>query len=233
MMLRIVVCAILFSAVSFTQSPAVKSDGPRFEVVAIKPAPEPTPATIQAGTSRIAFNVDAARVQIKGYTPFLLLARAFRVDLQQVDAPDFARSEYFEIQAALPAGATREQVPEMLQAMLAERFKLIYHRETREYQMSVLSVGKNGMNLPRLPDDTQMRPSQDRLPDGTTRMTQIGKVASLFPVMNSFGGLQMVDETGLDGIYAWVRILPPRTPDVSFQEATQDAFKAMIEACRY
>ena len=48
--------------------------------------------------------------------------------------------------------------------------------------------------------------------------------------MNSFGGLQMVDETGLDGIYTWVQELPPPTPGVSYQEALQDSFKAMIEA---
>jgi len=48
--------------------------------------------------------------------------------------------------------------------------------------------------------------------------------------MDSFGGLQMVDETGLDGIYTWVRDLPPPTPDKSFQDLTQDSFRAMIEA---
>jgi uncharacterized protein (TIGR03435 family) len=52
----------------------------------------------------------------------------------------------------------------------------------------------------------------------------------LFPVMNSFGGLQMVDETGLDGIYTWVRDQAPPTPGMSYQDAVQDAFKAMIEA---
>jgi len=45
--------------------------------------------------------------------------------MRQVDAPDFARSEYFEIQAAIPAGATPGQVPEMLLAMFADRFKLV------------------------------------------------------------------------------------------------------------
>jgi uncharacterized protein (TIGR03435 family) len=33
----------------------------------------------------------------------------------------------------------REQVPEMLQTMLAERFRLAYHRETREYKLTVES----------------------------------------------------------------------------------------------
>src|SRR5262245_47836038 len=200
-----------------------------FEVVSIKAARRPTPELIRSG-SGLVFNIDAARVRIVGFTPFALLTTAFRVEQPQVDAPDFARREYFEIQATLPAGATRDQVPEMLQTMLIERFKLAYHRETREYQMSVLTVGKNGMKLPRLPDNTPPSSSTTNLPDGSTRMTQVGNIASLFPVMNSFGGLQMVDETGLDGIYSWVRVQGPPRPGMTFRDIVQEAFRDMIEA---
>jgi uncharacterized protein (TIGR03435 family) len=231
MMRRIVVLAALFLAVSFAQSPAAQSEGPRFEVVAIRPVPPPTPEQVLAGTGRPVFNVDGARVQIGGYSQLGLLMAAFRVQRPQLDASRISLgSEYFDIQATLPAGATREQVPEMLQAMLAERFKLAYHRETREYQMNVLTVGKSGMKLPRLPDGTPATSKSTRLPDGTTRMTLTGKVSSWFPVMNSFGGLQMVDETGLDGIYTWVQDQPPPTPGMSYQDALQDSFRAMIEA---
>lgn len=216
---------------SFAQFPSVRPEAPRFEVVSIKPAPEPTPDAIQAGSARLAFKIDEARVEIVGYRPAALIWRAFRVEPQQVDAHGVAGSQAFEIQAKLPTGATPEQVPEMLQAMLAERFKLAYHRETREYQVTVLAVGKNGMKLRRLPDGTGETSTSTRLSDGGTRFSQTGKVASLFPVMNSFGGFhQMVDETGLDGIYSWVRDLPPPTPGISFQEAEQDSFRAMLEA---
>ncbi len=119
----------------------------------------------------------------------------------------------------------------MLQAMLAERFKLAWHRETRDYQMTVVTVGKSGMKLPRLPDGTRVPSGSKRLPDGSTRMTQTGNVASLFPVMNSFGGLQMVDETGLwtESTHGF-RIAPLLTPGMSYQDAVQSSFKDMIEA---
>jgi len=225
-MLRIVICAVLFLSVSFAQPPAAQSEGPRFEVVAIKPVPRPSPGD---GTP-FGLNVSGAHVQIN-FPTISLLTRAFRVELAQVDAPDFARDEFFEIQATLPEGATREQLPEMLQAMLAERFKLAYHRETREYQVNVLTVGKNGMKLPRLPDGTPMQSTRRLLPDGSTRWALTGKVTSLFPgVAAYFDGLQMVDETGLDGIYTWVRDQAPPSPGVSYQDTVQDAFKAMIEA---
>jgi uncharacterized protein (TIGR03435 family) len=222
---RIVLSAIFFLALSFAPSPAAQSEGPRFEVVAIKPIPRPTPGD---GTP-YGLSVSGARVQIS-FRLIDLVTRAFRVEFAQVDAPDFARDEFFDIQAALPAGATPEQVPEMLQAMLAQRFKLAYHRETREYQVDVLTVGKSGMKLPRLPDGTQASYREARLPDGSTRETRTGKVFSWFPVMNSFGGLHLVDETGLDGIYTWVRDQPPMTPGMSYQDTEQEGFKAMIEA---
>ena len=201
-----------------------------FEVVSIKPASPPSAETIRSGAFHVGMDIDAARVRISSYTPAALLTAAFRVPLAQVDAPDFARSDYFEIQATLPAGATREQVPDMLQTMLAERFKLAYHRETRDYRMTVLSVGNNGMKLPTVTDTTRAPFSSTRLADGTMRMTSTGTVASLFAVMNSFGRLQMVDETGLDGNYTWVQNIPPPQPGVSYQEALQDSFRVMIEA---
>jgi len=56
-------------------------------------------------------------------------------------------SERFDVLAKLPEGASRDQVPEMLQALLAERFKLTVHRESKEHAVYALVVGKNGAKL--------------------------------------------------------------------------------------
>src|SRR5215469_10737897 len=65
-----------------------------FDVVSIKAGPRPTPELVRSGY-QVAFDIDPAHVRISGFTPLALLARAFRVEMPQVDAPDFARSEYF------------------------------------------------------------------------------------------------------------------------------------------
>ncbi len=224
-MIRFALLAVVFSGAAVAQ-PQVA-----FEVAAIKPAPPPSPEAIRSGTLCVGMRVEGGRAKICGYSPVSLLATAFRVPMQQVVAPELVRGLYFDIEAKLPEGATKDQVPEMLQAMLAERFKLTYHRETRDYQFSVLSVGKNGMKLPRLPDDAKGTSTSTRLADGSTRMTQVGNIASLFAVMNSFGGLQMADETGLTGLYEWVRVLPPPGQGAtSFQEIMQQSFRDMIES---
>lgn len=225
MAIRILACTVLFLAAGFAQSPPAQAEGPRFDVVSIKPIPAPTPGD---GTP-YGLTVTAAR--IRGVNQlFGLLTRAFRVQPPQLDAPDFARSEFFEIQATLPATTTLDQVPEMLQTMLADRFKLAYHRETREYPMKVLTVSKGGMKLPRLAEGTPVKFSMRTLPDGVIENTQTGNVASLFGLMSSFGELQLVDETGLNGIYTWVQEIPAPTPGASYQDRLQESFQAMIEA---
>lgn len=203
---------------------------PTFEAVSIKPSSRPTPQEIMAGTGRPVFNFDSTHLESRNFSLTVILARAFRVDLSQISAPDFANLSYFEVLATAPPGTTREQLPEMLQAMLADRFKLTYHRETRDYPTTVVTVGKSGMKLVRLPDDTRPSRKEVRLVDGTRQVTMIGKVSSLFPVMGSFGGFpQLDDETGLDGIYAWVLTESP-APNESFQETTHEAYKTTVEA---
>jgi uncharacterized protein (TIGR03435 family) len=209
---------LLLLPASLAQPPAM-----RFDVVSIKPTP---PATgIES-----AFNIDGARVEIRNYWLFGLLTQAFRIERPQMVAPDFAYNEDFDIQATLPAGATPDQVPDMLQAMLTERFRLAYHRETRQYTVNVLTIGKGGVKLPRLPDRTPVTPERlsERLADGTIRVTMTGKLASVYPAMYS-GGLQIVDETGLEGIYTWVQAIPPVTSDRTMQDAMQDSFRTMFE----
>ena len=74
------------------------------------------------------------------------------------EGPDWVRTMEFDIQALLPPGIPaytarqmeRGEAPEiqrMLQAMLAERFKLVLKREARELPVYVLSVAPNGAKL--------------------------------------------------------------------------------------
>jgi uncharacterized protein (TIGR03435 family) len=76
-----------------------------------------------------------------------LIRVAYRVKAYQVSGPDWMATERFDVLAKLPEGASREQVPEMLQALLAERFKLAVHRESKEHAVYALVVGKNGPKL--------------------------------------------------------------------------------------
>ncbi len=211
---------------------ALAQSKPTFEAVSIKPLPAPTQQDRISGAFRPVFNFDATHLESRNFPLTVILARAFQVDLSQIIAPDFAGQTYFEVLAKAPAGSTREQLPEMLQSTLAERFKLTFHRETRDYQTTVITVGKSGIKLKRLPDDTKPSPRQSvRQADGTTITTITGTVKSLFPVMSSFGGFpQMVDETGLDGLYTWVLNQRPAGPGETYLDVTHEAYESMVES---
>ncbi len=62
-------------------------------------------------------------------------------------ASSWMASELYDIAASVPDGATMEQVHTMLQRLLAERFGLVVHRETRQLPGFRLVVAKGGAKL--------------------------------------------------------------------------------------
>jgi uncharacterized protein (TIGR03435 family) len=139
-------------------APAVRAQAPppapAFEVASIKPASMPTAAQIASGQAHLGMNVDAARVDIGSLSLAELIRIAYSVKPYQIQGPDWMSAERFDVVAKLPEGASKEQVPQMLQALLAERFQLKAHRETKEHSVYALVVGKNGPKLKEAPPDT-------------------------------------------------------------------------------
>ncbi len=129
------------------QAPAAKPVA--FEVATIRAAP-PTMEVIQqiqSGKAKIGMTVDEGRVDMGFQSPGDLIRIGFRVKQYQIQGPDWMAQPRFEIQAKIPAGVSKDLVPEMLQSLLAERFKLTYHREKKELPVYALIVGKGGLKL--------------------------------------------------------------------------------------
>jgi uncharacterized protein (TIGR03435 family) len=148
---RVAVIAAIAVASASAQQP------PQFEVASVKEAPPFDVQKIMAGQQRLGMRMDAGRVDIDGLPLMQIITTAFRVKPYQVTAPGWVGSGMnaarFDIHATLPAGAKTEQVPEMLQALLAERFKLTFHRENKEQPIYALIVGKSGSKLVESPPD--------------------------------------------------------------------------------
>jgi uncharacterized protein (TIGR03435 family) len=132
--------------------------GPSFEVASIKPAEPITPEAFRSGRIRIGMKVDGARVDFGGMPLTELLRAAFGVKPYQISGPDWMGSQRFDIVAKLPDGATQDQVPAMLQALLVERFKLAFHRENHEHPMYALVVAKGGPKLKEAEPDADTPP---------------------------------------------------------------------------
>jgi uncharacterized protein (TIGR03435 family) len=122
-----------------------------FEVASVKPAGPLDPVAIQSGKMRIGMKVDGAMVDIGSFALRDLIRVAFDVKDYQISGPDWLSSGMgaprFNVQAKLPEGATEKQVPQMLQALLADRFKLVIHRDTKDQSVYALIVGKGGAKL--------------------------------------------------------------------------------------
>jgi uncharacterized protein (TIGR03435 family) len=140
---------------------------PQFEVASVKASPPFDPQKILSGQQRIGMRMDASRVEIDGMPLPDIINTAFRTKSYQVTAPGWVgtglNAPRFDIHATLPAGANPDQLPEMLQALLAERFKLTFHRETKEQPIFALIVGKNG---PKLVESPNSPPAGDAAPAG-------------------------------------------------------------------
>lgn len=102
---------------------------------------------LQAGKRPESLHVDGARATFTYMSLKELIAYAFKVRSYQVSGPDWLSTDRFDILANLPEGASKDDVPAMMQALLAERFKLVEHPATMEQTVLGLLVAKSGPKL--------------------------------------------------------------------------------------
>ena len=114
------------------------AQAPVFEVASVRLAPGPGITSQRMTDSR----VDLTFINLRA-----LLLLAFRAKAYELVGPDWLAETRVSIQATLPAGATRQQVPEMLQRLLSERFHLMVHREPRPMEVFELVVGPGGHKM--------------------------------------------------------------------------------------
>src|SRR5262245_31728600 len=97
-----------------------------FEVASIRPSNLEN-LSIAAGI-RAGVRVDGEQVRYTFVPLITYIGYAFEIRNYQIVGPDWLRSELFDIVAKLPEGATTKQVPQMLRALLENRFGLKAHR---------------------------------------------------------------------------------------------------------
>jgi uncharacterized protein (TIGR03435 family) len=157
-----------------------------FDVATVKPSPQLDPAKIaadvQAGKMpRIGVYVSASRAEYIQMPLKNLIAIAYKVRPYQITGPDWLGNERFDIEATMPVGASKDDAPAMLQALLEDRFKLNAHRETEEHKILALVVGKGGPKLKEssappqpIDENAPLKPNQMMMNggEGPVRMTR-------------------------------------------------------------
>jgi uncharacterized protein (TIGR03435 family) len=126
---------------------------PAFEVASVRPsAPNASWGGIEITPGRFAAMNVSTRAIFK---------EAFGVrDFEILHPPDWFDSQRYEIIAKMEPTASESSIHEMLQNLLAERFRLEIHLESRDTQVYALTQAKNGTKLQPLKTDEKGRVSR-------------------------------------------------------------------------
>ena len=164
--------------------------------------------------------------------------------------PDWVRTLQFDIDARVPADAPtftmgnfREtpHVQQRLQSLLAERFALQVHRESRESSVYALTVAKGGHKLKQAEPESQRSMGLGGRPDGDSwnmggRNLPMQAFAD-FLSDTRVAGRPVVDRTGLQGGFDFSMVFandngPGTSPAPSIFKAIEDSLGLKLESTR-
>jgi uncharacterized protein (TIGR03435 family) len=131
--------AALLAGVAFGQTTAAP---PAFEITDIRISAPSINPNMRGGALR------GGRYVARNATMLDLISMAYRLDPNKIaGGPNWLEWDRFDVLAAAPQGTTQESLNLMLQNLLADRFKLAAHKDTKIRPASVLSVGKGKLKL--------------------------------------------------------------------------------------
>jgi uncharacterized protein (TIGR03435 family) len=169
-----------------------------FEVASVKPVNPP------AGTHIVSLLINHQRVNIEAAELRQIVGLAYAIQrVRVVGGPDWADADQFDIAAKTEAAdPTRDEVRSMLRSLLAERFRLAVHPETKEAATYSLVAAKGGAKLKTAAPD---RPAgmSDRAGPGGAQQTvfQSSPLRILVNMLANTLSSPVVDNTGLTGLY--------------------------------
>ncbi len=182
--------------------------GQSFEVASVRPSAPRTGKGVRIGTT-----TTPGRLTYTGVSLKMILVTAYKVKSYQISGPDWPASDQFDVLATYPPSAPRDQIPLMLQALLAERFKLALHREQKELPVYALVVAKNGPKL----RPAANKDAKGRLSMGAGRLDGKGvDLPELAGALSSLVDRPVLDMTQLEGSFDFTLDF---TPDSSMSVA--------------
>jgi uncharacterized protein (TIGR03435 family) len=128
-----------------------------------------------------------------------LIVSAYDVSPLQISGiPSAFFRERYDIDATCEQPMTKEQLPHLLQVLLAERFHLSIHRELKEQPVYTLALSKRG---PRLHETSHEGGKPDLRQSGYSFTFTNADMSNLVGVLSQLTGRKVVDRTGLRGQY--------------------------------
>jgi uncharacterized protein (TIGR03435 family) len=162
-------------ALSFAQSTPPRLE---FEVATVKAAAPGIPGQVPVG-----LHVDGAQVSFRGLSLQDYILSAYNIKKHQLAGPDWISTERYDIQGKVPDGTPsdklRDNMRDMLQSLLEDRFKLKTHHETREMPVYALVVAKSGLKMKETPADPELEEASKKAVDVTVNAGRGGTMVKL------------------------------------------------------
>ncbi len=170
---------------------------PQFEVSSIKPATPNGPQHGRLSRMEALIVTRPGMLSARGVTLKQLIEGAYSVENYQVNGgPDWIESAQFDVDAKPSSAPSRDQLLLMLRPLLTERFKLAFHRGTKEMPVQALTVAKGG------PKFQAAKPWPESKPRPRNRLglnVDMGWVATYLTHLGA--DIPVIDKTGLAGKY--------------------------------
>jgi uncharacterized protein (TIGR03435 family) len=183
-----------------------QGNGPALDAASIKLSPplDSTRGPIYVGAKGGPGTDDPVRYSCTFCAVDDLVSEAYNVPDFRVSSASRLPGERFHLLATLPAETTREQFRLMLQNLLAERFKLAVHHESRDMQAFHLVVASGGPNLKAHVEGGPLPPPPDpKKPSapGVYYRVQGKTLADFAQLVEGQLRRPVIDATGLSGKY--------------------------------
>jgi uncharacterized protein (TIGR03435 family) len=187
--MRVVILLAIAAAVSPAQT---------FEIASVKLSARGAGSAAGSGDALPPPQGDPVRINYPGVTLKSILALAYGFNSDQIGGAKWLGEERFDILATLPAGATPQQLPVMLQHLLADRFGVAVHEESKTSTFFALVPARGGAKMttvekPEVAATVDLNSDNIRLQGYTMPAFARFLTASM--------GRPVVDETGLQGSY--------------------------------
>jgi uncharacterized protein (TIGR03435 family) len=180
--------------------------GPSFDAASIKISPplDSSSGPVYFGEKGGPGTDDPGRYTCNFCSIAGLVSQAYDVPEYRLASANRLPREQFHVIATIPRGTTREQFRLMLQNLLAERFKLVAHREPREMQTFRLVVGPGGPTLKAHLEGEAPPPGKPRPANaapGVYYRVQGKTIAEFAKLVEAQLQRPVTDATGLSGKY--------------------------------
>ena len=191
-------------------------NAPAFEVASITPSKPGTPAPPMEHAGMVRFIYPGGRFSASATTLTFLLEWAYGIQpSQHTGGPSWMDTDRYDIVAKAEGNPTDAQMEQMVRTLLADRFKLKFHRESKELSAYVMSVGKTAPKLfsPKEGEPHSLSVAPLMGPDQKPASYHvIATRFSLTQLSDTFarqlGGI-IVNKTGLDGDFDFTLDLTP------------------------